>query len=444
MAELTNVLFLQALNAQLDELETLLATSWPQFRELLASVNRRIAEAADPSEISEGVDDIIELLKRTAAGELVRDLLSQALRESGADERTFRGDPGELPETEAALATKAAAQGAILANRLDYTESHGVTLVPIFYATDRQPSAKGLYGRDRGTLEYGAAIVSIPTDNRIGTLPKPRWWKGEFSANPSRHVILLDAQHWERQVFVNEIRQVLAESPHAGVLVFVHGYNTTFEDAARRAALLSYDLQYKGIVLLYSWPSLGRVARYMGDETNAQWTQPHLEEVLRLVLDQMDAARLDIVAHSMGSRPVLGAVRALNLPAAGSKLRHLVLAAPDIDGATFRELAQKLHERARRFTLYASSGDWALWFSKFFHGFPRAGESGDSLVVLRPTLDTVDASLVDTSLLGHSYYGDNRSIVSDLFLLFKEHLPPPRFGMLRKETTSGEYWVFKA
>ena len=80
--------------------------------------------------------------------------------------------------------------------------------------------------------------------------------------------------------------------------------------------------------------------------------------------------------------------------------------------------------------LYASSKDRALGVSKRIHGYPRAGDSGDGLVVL-PSVDTIDATDVDTSLVGHSYYGDNRSILTDLFTLLKHGNAPPRFGMTR-------------
>ena len=50
---------------------------------------------------------------------------------------------------------------------------------------------------------------------------------------------------------------------------------------------------------------------------------------------------------------------------------------------------------ADRVTLYASSSDEALALSKQVHGYPRAGESGDQLVVV-PGIDTIDVSAVNT------------------------------------------------
>ena len=75
--------------------------------------------------------------------------------------------------------------------------------------------------------------------------------------------------------------------------------------------------------------------------------------------------------------------------------------------------------KARRITLYASSNDEAIKLSKKVHAYPRAGESGPDIVVV-PGLDTIDVSNVDTSLLGHSYFAEKRTVISDLFYLIRD------------------------
>jgi esterase/lipase superfamily enzyme len=443
MTDAQNRQFLETLTARLPEIEPLLADQWPQVRELLASIQRRIAEATSLADVSEGIDDILDLLVDTAAGPVIRDILRDVAAGDTTRGVTFRGGVAAVIAESALPADESAAAGQAALDTLDPFTAGPLTVVPILYATDRQRSAKGFYGSERGTLELGVATVSIPIDNRVGTLPQPRWWRLEFTHDPTRHVIVLSAESRERQVVLDDLRHALADDPESGVLLYVHGYNTTFVDAARRAAQLAYDLKYRGVPMVYSWPSIGRVLRYTADETNVTWSQPHLEELLRMLIDYIPSITLDIIAHSMGTRAVMGAVGALNLNPGASPLRHLVLAAPDIDADTFREVAAKFTGRARRFTLYASSRDWALWFSRRFHGYTRAGESGEHLVIVRPTLDTIDASLVDTSLMGHSYYGDNRSIVSDIFAMLRGQDAPPRFGMTSHTTAAGEYWLFR-
>jgi esterase/lipase superfamily enzyme len=124
-------------------------------------------------------------------------------------------------------------------------------------------------------------------------------------------------------------------------------------------------------------------------------------------------------------------------------LKQVVFAAPDVDADTFRRLASDLCGRATRFTLYASSTDHALQASKAVHGYLRAGESGEGLVVV-DGVDTIDATAVDTSLMGHAYYGDNRSVLSDLFCLIRDgHGPDQRFGLSSQRVEPGRYWIFR-
>ena len=59
-------------------------------------------------------------------------------------------------------------------------------------------------------------------------------------------------------------------------------------------------------------------------------------------------------------------------------------------------------------------------------------------------MDTVDASSVGTSLTGHSYYAEKRTVLSDLFYLLKDGAPPSeRHGLDRKSSPKGEYWAFR-
>ena len=56
-------------------------------------------------------------------------------------------------------------------------------------------------------------------------------------------------------------------------------------------------------------------------------------------------------------------------------------------------------------------------------------EDDDLLVV--DGIDTIDASLVETGLMGHSYYGESRSVMSDLFDLLHNNSPPEERHWLR-------------
>jgi esterase/lipase superfamily enzyme len=76
------------------------------------------------------------------------------------------------------------------------------------------------------------------------------------------------------------LRDRIAESKQKEALVFVHGYNVTFEEASRQTAQLAYDLGARGVPILYGWLSQGKLAGYLVDETNVEWTVPHLRDLL--------------------------------------------------------------------------------------------------------------------------------------------------------------------
>lgn len=310
--------------------------------------------------------------------------------------------------------------------------STGHAIVPVHFATDRapEPSRPGHVGfsglRGDGAIALGVAQVSIPADHSPGTVEQPAWWRFEFSEDPDRHVTILGAATMDRDAFIADLRAALQEASAQTALVFIHGYNVGFDDALRRTAQLSYDLRFPGTSLLYSWPSEGDPVRYTVDETNVAWTAEHLRPFLRLVLAEIGAAEVHVVAHSMGNRALIAALRDFDwdtLPDGSARLDQVVLAAPDIDAGHFRQSAPRITGRADRYTLYASSGDAALSASRRVHGYPRAGESGDDLLVI-DGIDTIDASLVETDFVGHSYYGDSHSVISDLFDMIHNDAPP--------------------
>jgi esterase/lipase superfamily enzyme len=324
-------------------------------------------------------------------------------------------------------------------------------IVRIFYATDRNPTGNlepaGFYGTGRaqdGNLLLGTCEVSIPRDHRMGELEEPSIWRLEFREDPEKHIVLLKVEQQGYEQFYNLLSARVQESSRKEALVFIHGFNVSFEDAARRTAQLSYDLGFDGAPILYSWPSEGRLLRYTVDETNVKWTASHLRRFLHDVAKKSNATKIHLVAHSMGNRALTRVLESLaaefsSIPK--PRFSQVILMAPDIDADVFAQLAQRMQRIAERVTLYASSNDQALKASKEIHGYRRAGESGDAITVILG-IDTIDVSSVDTSLLGHSYYAERRSVLSDMFTLIRDGTPPSeRFGLVR--VPLGSYFYYK-
>ena len=332
---------------------------------------------------------------------------------------------------------------------LDWVEPD-YAVVQVFYATDRRPT--GLdnpaekYGAERGEMTYGQCEVSIPRDHRMGDLEAPSIWKLDFRKDPAKHVVLLRLDAQPKELFFGELAARVRASASRNAFLFMHGYNVTFEDAARRTAQISYDLGFDGAPVLYSWPSQGSLVGYTVDEANIEWSQTNLKEFLVDFFARSEAQQLYLIAHSMGNRAMARAVAAFlaEHPGLKERLAEVILTAPDIDADVFRrEIAPALAASGRPVTLYASSSDTALAASKKVHGSPRAGEAGAKLVVVKG-IETIDATGMDTSLLGHSYFAETRSVLSDIFSLVRHgQRPDARFGLRAIDTPAGRHWAFK-
>lgn len=323
-------------------------------------------------------------------------------------------------------------------------------LVPVFFATDRKPTGDARparrFGAERAPLSYGVCQVSIPRDHRMGELESPSLWRLQFRDDPARHVVLLDASVQAAGEFFPALAARIAQSPDKSALLFVHGYNASFEDAARRTAQMAYDLGFEGAPVFYSWPSRGKLSGYLVDETNIEWAQSNLTTFLGEFLARTQAEHVYLIGHSMGNRALPQAAAAVlaQQPALGRRLREIILTAPDIDADLFRrDIVPALATARNPLTLYASSDDAALAMSQRIHGYPRAGDSGDGLVVMAG-VETIDASGVDTSFIGHSYFAEGRSALADLFYLIRNNArADQRFGLQAVDGPDGRYWAFK-
>ncbi|WP_254511569.1 alpha/beta hydrolase [Anatilimnocola floriformis] len=233
-------------------------------------------------------------------------------------------------------------------------------------------------------------------------------------------------------------RQINA-SRQKDLLLFVHGFNVSFESALVRTAQVALDMPFNGAVVSYSWPSQGGIFKYRDDEqTNAASVAPFTMFLQQLLTDVLPETRVNIVVHSMGNRLVLNSIA--RLPAATKKpIAVLALCAPDVGVSDFQKLAPAVVAQCERVTLYASTSDSALIISKSQNQEQRAGDSHPPLVVAG--IETIDVSAVDFNFMGHSYYGGNVDVLSDLFRLIKQRRGPENCAYLTRDKDAG-YWYF--
>ncbi|HEX3894221.1 MAG TPA: alpha/beta hydrolase [Terracidiphilus sp.] len=324
----------------------------------------------------------------------------------------------------------------------------GFTVVRILYATDRkaQTAASSLQylglRSDTGALSYGSCEVSIPETHALADVERPSIWKFEFRPDPEKHIVLQKVEAEEKTQFLKDVAGMVSASPTKEAFVFVHGYNVSFEDAAIRTAQLAYDFGFKGAPILYSWPSKGSLFGYLDDEQTVQQTAGSLKQFLQDVAASSGATVVHLIAHSMGNRallPVLSQLAADPQFKDFDKFNTVVLAAPDVDRDLFMNLVAAIHKPQSKITLYVSEHDQALAASHLlFHKEPRAGEGGSDTIVMQG-LDTVDVSKLSMDALGHSYFGDNRSVIEDLLKFLKGQLAP-RPGLSKVPSGTLAYW----
>ena len=283
--------------------------------------------------------------------------------------------------------------------------------VGLLYGGDRLQKPAG----DEMPLDLGLLTVSIPEKHEEGVVERPSPFTGDFFENTDDHMVLTGVWVLSPDDFFARVRSKVGDDHD--VLVFVHGYNSSFEASALRAAQIAWDLGFTGAPILYSWPSQGTIPGYLVDAANANWTVPHLHLFLKRLLKETQPARVHLIAHSMGNRALTGALRRLRREAKEGEqilanVHQIVLAAPDIDADTFRtDIAPAITTSTARVTLYASKHDHALESSKIFHGGLRAGQVREKDIVVVPGVETVDVSKVSG---GHSYIGNNGRVLDDL------------------------------
>ncbi|UZH08293.1 MULTISPECIES: alpha/beta hydrolase [unclassified Halomonas] len=322
-------------------------------------------------------------------------------------------------------------------------------LYTVWFGTNRQLAddadfSKGFTGMRGSRLIKGTCEVVIPKHHKLGSVEGEHWWqrlpmiRNNYRLRVDAIRVLEDAVYWAKLREALEIGSVGEKR----LLLFIHGYNTTFEEAAIRAAQLGADLGIGGATAFFSWPSKGSFHGYSADEASVEASEGALVDYVRALTHEAGADSIHVIAHSMGNRGVLRALEKLLVDLGretGAPFKQFVLAAPDIDVDLFKQLAKTYAKVAERTTLYVSSRDKAVMASSFLHNYPRVGLCPPVTIV--DGVDTVEVSKIDLSFLGHGYVAQAREVLSDMHELIMRGVPPDeRFSLQRVIIDVGTYW----
>lgn len=318
----------------------------------------------------------------------------------------------------------------------------------IFVATNRDrfnsEGSRDAENRVLDTVAYGQSEVLLPRqarglDPKLTPSRKPLLKFGKRQPRDEDEIATATSQALSEHEFLAGVNNQIERSRQQDLLIFVHGFNVSFDAAVIRTAQLALDMPFNGAVVAYCWPSQGGVFNYDEDEPINQASVAPFTQFLTTLRASVPAeTRINIVVHSMGNRIVMESLSNLSRhDSAGSRDRkpfaHVVLCAPDVGHGDFQRWAPGVVAQADRVTLYASRGDAALIASKGLHQEGRAGDAEQ--LALASGIETIDCSRIDFSFMGHSYYGSNTDVLSDLFLLLKEDLPAAKRSHLAKLTS---------
>ena len=312
----------------------------------------------------------------------------------------------------------------------------------------RRESALGQRTRDMD--------LSLGKVSQIGSFPTEPY---RIRLTPENDVYRDDADMRLHQLaksqLVDEVTQRIAASPRKEVVLYVHGFNETFETAAFTSAELCHFLGRESVCAFFTWPASASgnfLTSYTATTESADYAVGHLKKTIRLLATTPGVERVQLLAHSRGTALLLDALRELILetigagqePAVALKIDNVVLFSPDIDvdvaGQTITAYVSdpdlisvwptgRMPRSLRgRMTIYSSPQDRALLVSRILFrsrtriGNMRADDISPKSQEYVARLGRIDIVIYDgerTDAFGHSYFTTNPQVSSDVIELLR-------------------------
>jgi pimeloyl-ACP methyl ester carboxylesterase len=261
-------------------------------------------------------------------------------------------------------------------------------LVDLRFVTNRKLVKSGgdrdYFGDDHGELSAGSC--------RVG-----------FEAGDSRGEVL--------RVDTRPLESVLADVAPGRLVIYIHGYGEYFAKNCRRAALLQHRLGLDGKMLLFSWPSSSYFT-YAGDAIDLEQSIGDLNALLTRAAAAAGHERIVLIAHSMGSRGVVDALKARSDEA---PFGAAIFVAPDIRRDVFSQNVAMLQQKVSDIVVYMSDSDRVLWLSTTVNVSGRLGVAREFDLDHTTVVDVTPAGTHD--ITGHLYHMLNPAVIEDLRIL---------------------------
>jgi esterase/lipase superfamily enzyme len=281
---------------------------------------------------------------------------------------------------------------------------------PIFVVSTRKGGAHSTELTPGGQARVSLDFVSVPPGHKAGTIEKPNFG----APNPDQHFALVGRSALDDEEFRAQIASQVSGrvGNNRDVLVYVHGFNTSMEEARNRLAQIVVDGQFGGVPVLFTWPSKSALLAYGADKESATASRDAYLKLLEELSQTPGVGRVHILAHSMGTWLTMEALRESALsgsPDLHGKLGDVLLASPDIDLTVFK--AQMARLDPSHFSVFVSKGDRALQVSAGLQGDRRLGaidpgSEKDRDMIEKLGVKVYDLSDLSVGLIGHDNYAD--------------------------------------
>jgi len=197
------------------------------------------------------------------------------------------------------------------------------------------------------------------------------------------------------------------------VLLYVHGYNQTFEQALVAGAQLTQGIGFAGDTVVFSWPSRGSLLDYNHDRDSAMQSREALVHVLEDLLASRPTGRVNLVAHSIGCMVTTQALRDLYSKRgayAADRVGAVVLASPDIDMDAFTAAIPQMGPLVAKITVITAIDDRALAVSQIVNGSTVRVGAAQKAQLEKLGLLVIDGSLKGWGVLNHDLFLSNAGI----------------------------------
>jgi esterase/lipase superfamily enzyme len=282
----------------------------------------------------------------------------------------------------------------------------------------------GVDGGARASLQ----AIGVPPDHEAGQLERP----GFGSEDPLKHFVAVSQRGLNERQFLAELASHVSGriGSSRDILLYVHGFNTSYDEARFRLAQIAYDGRFGGIPVLFTWPSAGSLLDYGAAKESATISRDALARLIRQLSETPGVGRLHILAHSMGTWLTMEALRENAIagsPDLNGRLGDVMLAAPDIDLNVFRQQLARVDPS--HVSVLVAANDRALSLSRTLAGDrPRLGALDPNNPSDRAALEGLGVKVYDlshesTELIGHGTYANAPQVVRTIGAQIAEPRP---------------------